>query len=49
MTNSFSVLLVNANQLRADMREAIMIDYLAGLVEVNAGYLRKLLEGGDEE
>lgn len=31
------------------MREAIMIDYLADLVEVNAGYLRKLLEGGDEE
>jgi hypothetical protein len=31
------------------MREAIMIDYLAELVEVNADYLRKLLEGGDEE
>ena len=31
------------------MRESIMIDYLADLVEVNAGYLRKLLKGGDEE
>ena len=31
------------------MRESIMIDYFAELMEANAGYLRKLLEGGDEE
>jgi hypothetical protein len=31
------------------MREAIMIDYFADLLEANSDYLRKLLEGGDEE
>lgn len=31
------------------MREAILIDYLADLLEANAGYVRRLVEGADEE
>jgi hypothetical protein len=42
---------LGGEEIRAQkiMREAIMIYYLAELVEVNADYLRKLLEGGGEE